>query len=301
MAEKFKPKYIMWHDSDFYSSPRVSRRLDWLDRHLYRALCIQAMFCDSRPYLPSADSELALLADCPIETWVEHKENVLSMFVEYTGDEGEVLGWSHKRILGDWKKYEKSQKQFKKLSKAGVDARRTARSQDGHRTATNRTDTEQNTTETQQNTTSNRTLQRPNSDRNSTGRVRAQEKPATTSLSDGGLDGDLDGAGSDGLEHDREESGYNAPDLVAYFYEHMPTLKLGVRASSDLQTMTELVCEYGGRAVGLAMEWAFFKSDYWAKPGKGALAGVYGFAKAFSLILEQRQRWAETALKRKKR
>jgi hypothetical protein len=306
VSKKYKPKYICWWEENFAASPRVNRRLDWLERHIYRALCIQANFCASRPYLPVQDSELALLADVPAQVWDDHKENILAMFTKYDDpDTEEILGWSSERILDDWQKQMGKHEELVEQGRKGGRAAQ-ARLKGGSRTEQNRT--EPNGTEldgTQQNgTRRNGTLQKPDStERKSTGQKplgQVQEKPATTSLSDGGLDSDLDGDGSDGLEHGRGESGYSAQELLTYYYEHMPKFKLGVKASSDLQTMMKLKDEYGGKAIGLAMEWAFYKSDFWAKEGKGALAGVHGFAKAFHLILEQRTRWAETALKRKR-
>ena len=316
MAEKFKPKYIMWHDSDFYSSPRVARRLDWLERHLYRALCIQAMFCNSRPYLPSADSELALLADCPVESWIDHKENVLSMFVEYTGEEGEVLGWSHTRILEDWKKYEKSQRQYKKLSKAGVEARSNrmvaVRSQRSDRRVTNRTDTEQNATP--QNTTGKKTTtgdgETPDTDtqnqetKNNVRRGAGPGAQAAVVVPPPSSD-DLDGLDSDRANHERGSEG-DAALLVSQWREYSEgglwheRRALGERSTKDESVMHTLVLSYGSQRVERVMHWMLGKSTYWGRVGAGALKGIEGFSHAFDEIAKQFVKYMQTAQERKR-
>jgi hypothetical protein len=312
MAERFKPKYIMWHDSDFYSSPRVARTLDWLERHLYRALCIQAMFCNTRPYLPPADSELALLADCPVDIWMQHKENVLSMFVEYTGDEGEVLGWSHRRILEDWKKYEKSQKQYKKLSRAGVDARRnstvTARSQGGDRKMTNRTDTEQNTTPQNITKTTTTTGGEEVSDTDTQKQKRASVGARSQTVvapppSSDDLDG-LAGQGSAQVEHGGGSEG-DARLLVSQWREYSEgklwheARALGERSTKDESIMHTLILAYGSQRVERVMHWMLGKSTYWGRTGLGALRGIEGFSHGFDEIAKQFDKYMETARERK--
>lgn len=116
--DKIVPKFINYYRDNFQGSLRVNRRLDWLQRHIYKALCLEACFCATRPYLPDDDAELAILADVPDEVWMKNRDAVLKMFTKT--DEG----YTHPRILSEWEKASASYGRMAELSKLGVEARR---------------------------------------------------------------------------------------------------------------------------------------------------------------------------------
>jgi uncharacterized protein YdaU (DUF1376 family) len=95
------PKYIPWCETEFWNDPVVVQAMNWMQRHLYRALLLKAHVCATRPYLPQDDSQLWLLADAgSLKNWVENKDAVLQKFVEQTVDG--VPMWVHKRVLADF-------------------------------------------------------------------------------------------------------------------------------------------------------------------------------------------------------
>ena len=110
MPDKILPKFVAYYQQDFAASARMNRNLDWLQRHVYRTLCLEAPFCETRPCLPADDTQLALLADVPDEVWTENREPVLKMFIKT--DEG----YSHPRIL---KEYEKACDKYEQRREAG--------------------------------------------------------------------------------------------------------------------------------------------------------------------------------------
>lgn len=46
MTDKIMPKHVAYHRDLFMGSARVNRRLDWLQRHIYLRLCLEACFCE---------------------------------------------------------------------------------------------------------------------------------------------------------------------------------------------------------------------------------------------------------------
>lgn len=117
-TDKLLPKYVAYYRDNFMGSARVNRRLNWQQRHIYRALCLEAPFCDTRPYLPDDDGQLALLADVPDEVWAENKDAVLKMFVK------DEHGWTHHRIIEVYEKACETYNRFSDLGKASGAARR---------------------------------------------------------------------------------------------------------------------------------------------------------------------------------
>jgi len=121
IACKFKPKFIAYHNDGFATSIRVNRRLTWQQRHIYKMLCLEAAFCDTRPYLPTDDTELATLADVPDEVWTANRDAVLKMFTPCTIDGVEFL--SHPRITEEYEKSVAGYERMRKLSQAGNNSR----------------------------------------------------------------------------------------------------------------------------------------------------------------------------------
>jgi hypothetical protein len=80
-----------------------------------------AFFCSARPYLPTNDDELWILADAGTkENWLENKKAIMIKFqlVKVKG----VEVWSHKRLMRDWiKLLEYSKKQSKRRKKDDFD------------------------------------------------------------------------------------------------------------------------------------------------------------------------------------
>ena len=73
------PEYIRFYRDRFMGSNRVNRRLNWLQRHIYLSLCLEAYFCETRPYLPIDDAGLALLADVPNDVWLEQDRRLVDV------------------------------------------------------------------------------------------------------------------------------------------------------------------------------------------------------------------------------
>ena len=96
----FKPKWIKW-DEDSFRADRSVGRMTPRQRALCRSLMIESYYCPSRPYLPSDDNELSLLADADsLEQWVNHKNVVLAKFERIEIDGKPML--CNKRVLEEW-------------------------------------------------------------------------------------------------------------------------------------------------------------------------------------------------------
>jgi uncharacterized protein YdaU (DUF1376 family) len=83
------------------------------DLHIYRMLCLEAPFCETRPYLPDDDAQIAFIADVPDEVWAENKDAVLKMF------EKTDSGYTHHRIIEEYEKACDKYVRMQKLSQAG--------------------------------------------------------------------------------------------------------------------------------------------------------------------------------------
>jgi len=116
-GQEYMPPYQFWCEREFWGDVHVSRAMTWMQRHLYRALLQAAFYCSTRPYLPTSDDELWILADAGTkENWLENKEAIMLKFqqVKIKG----VEFWSHKRLMRDWiKLVEYSHKQSKRRKK----------------------------------------------------------------------------------------------------------------------------------------------------------------------------------------
>lgn len=110
MADRTLPKYIAYRHELFLSSLKFQRGLSYMQRHMYRALCLEAPFCNTRPYLPTDDAALMLLADVPEEVWKVNKDAVLGMFTLTDN------GYEHHRITEE---YEKTVAAYEAKSRAG--------------------------------------------------------------------------------------------------------------------------------------------------------------------------------------
>ncbi len=113
MPDKILPKFVAYYQQDFAASARMNRNLDWLQRHIYRTLCLEAPFCETRPYLPHDEAELAFLADVPEEVWAKNRDAVLRMFRNTT------LGYTHPRIEREYEKAAAAITQRKKAGRLG--------------------------------------------------------------------------------------------------------------------------------------------------------------------------------------
>ena len=114
--DKIMPKHVAYHRDLFMGSARVNRRLDWLQRHIYLRLCLETCFCETRPYLPADDAELALLADVPDDVWLQNKTAVLAMFKKTD------TGYTHNRILSEWERVTTAYEQRREASTRGGQA-----------------------------------------------------------------------------------------------------------------------------------------------------------------------------------
>jgi uncharacterized protein YdaU (DUF1376 family) len=92
----------------------VSRGMTFMQRHFYRALLQAAFYSSTRPYLPTPDDQLWILADAgSLDNWIANKEAILIKFQKTKVKGVEVF--SHKRLMRDWMKLiEGSEKQSKR-------------------------------------------------------------------------------------------------------------------------------------------------------------------------------------------
>jgi uncharacterized protein YdaU (DUF1376 family) len=117
-AQKYQPKYIFWYEQDFSADEQVAYGMDWLQRHFYRTLLQKALICSTRPYLPTSDDQLWLLADAGSkDRWVENKNAVMAKFQLVEVDGKEL--WAHKRLLRDWEQLEQHHNEKVKAGRSG--------------------------------------------------------------------------------------------------------------------------------------------------------------------------------------
>ena len=116
-----KPKYMCWYEEDFWADRFVSQ-MPRQARHFYRSLLQAALFCPTRPYLPTDDTELALYADADPQDWQTHKAAVLHKFTKVTIEGVEL--WSHKRLLEQWEKIQKEYSQWSEMGKKSGESRK---------------------------------------------------------------------------------------------------------------------------------------------------------------------------------
>jgi hypothetical protein len=117
-VQKYQPKYIFWYEQDFSADEQVAYGMDWQQRHFYRTLLQKALICSERPYLPTSDDQLWLLADAGSkERWIANKDAVMAKFqlVEINGKEL----WAHKRLLRDWEQLEQHHNEKVKAGRSG--------------------------------------------------------------------------------------------------------------------------------------------------------------------------------------
>jgi hypothetical protein len=75
--------------------------MTFMQRHFYRALLQAAFYSSTRPYLPTSDDQLWILADAgSLENWLQNKDAIMVKFQSITVKGAEV--WSHKRLMRDW-------------------------------------------------------------------------------------------------------------------------------------------------------------------------------------------------------
>jgi uncharacterized protein YdaU (DUF1376 family) len=119
-GQEYVPPYQFWCEREFWGDVHVSRGMNWMQRHLYRALLQAAFYCSTRPYLPTSDDELWILADAGTkDNWLENKAAIMVKFQLVKVGGAEM--WSHKRLRRDWiKLLEYSQKQSKRRKKDSV-------------------------------------------------------------------------------------------------------------------------------------------------------------------------------------
>jgi uncharacterized protein YdaU (DUF1376 family) len=100
-GQEYQPPYQFWHEPDFWGDECVSRGMTFMQRHFYRALLQAAFYSSTRPYLPTSDDQLWILADAGSrENWIQNKDAIMVKFQSITVKGVDV--WSHKRLMRDW-------------------------------------------------------------------------------------------------------------------------------------------------------------------------------------------------------
>lgn len=99
--QKYQPDYIMWFEPEFWAD-RYVIQMHSVARHYYKSLLQAALFCSTRPYLPTNDEELRILADAEPAEWEKHRAAALHKFAKVVVDGVEL--YSHKRLMGEWQR-----------------------------------------------------------------------------------------------------------------------------------------------------------------------------------------------------
>lgn len=125
MIEKSdKPSYQPWNDDHFLADYRV-RGMTAVQRWMYRSLLQAAFFHTTRPFLPSDDNDLWILAGCEsIDQWQANKAVVLKCFVVAEHDKTLL---AQKRLLTDWKRLETNRLKMADLGRKSAAVQRALR------------------------------------------------------------------------------------------------------------------------------------------------------------------------------
>ena len=100
MSQTKKPLYQPWSEEEFQAAVCV-RAMTNLQRWMYRSLLQAAFFHSTRPYLPTDDSTLWVLAGCKnLTQWTANKKEILDCFT-FVEIDGRVL-LEQKRLTTDW-------------------------------------------------------------------------------------------------------------------------------------------------------------------------------------------------------
>ena len=94
-----KPLYGLWNEEEFQANVFVSG-MNHTQRWMYRCLLQSSFFFTTRPYLPTDDKVLWVLAGCESRTqWEADKAEVLERF---TPVDGKPSLMENKRVTADW-------------------------------------------------------------------------------------------------------------------------------------------------------------------------------------------------------
>src|ERR1039458_9760233 len=75
-----KPRFQPWNEDAFQADVFV-RGMTWLQRHFYRSLLQSMFFHNTRPYLPTDDDVLWVLAGAEnLEMWLQNKTVIMKRF-----------------------------------------------------------------------------------------------------------------------------------------------------------------------------------------------------------------------------
>lgn len=121
LTETSKPGFQPWNHEEFLAD-RWVKRMSSMERKTYATLLHEAFFCSTRPYLPSDEEELEVLADCDsAEEWLSIRDNVLKMFerIEVNG----VVVLCSKRVEQDWERMLESRNLRSTRAKTAAQAR----------------------------------------------------------------------------------------------------------------------------------------------------------------------------------
>jgi uncharacterized protein YdaU (DUF1376 family) len=117
-----KPMYQPWNEEEFMSDIFV-RNMKPVERWMYRTLLQSMFFHSTRPFIPTDDDTLWMLAGCETkDQWLAHKSVVLNRFSTVDG-EPELL--QNKRVNEDWKRLMKVRKRYSNMGKASAAKRST--------------------------------------------------------------------------------------------------------------------------------------------------------------------------------
>ena len=118
----FKPLYIPWYETEFQAD-RIVKRMTSRQRAFYRNVLMDCYFGNERPYLPTDDDELWLIADADTkQEWLDNKALIMTKFTEISRN-GELL-LSNKRVMEEWQIIEDFLAQKKKAGLASAAGRR---------------------------------------------------------------------------------------------------------------------------------------------------------------------------------
>lgn len=116
MEDNKKPQYQPWNEEEFQSDLFV-RVMTPVQRWAYRTLLQASFFHTTRPYLPSDDKVLWILAGCESRNqWDSIKGMILERFAPIEIDGVSLL--ENKRVTADWKRLQNVREEMSVLGKA---------------------------------------------------------------------------------------------------------------------------------------------------------------------------------------
>lgn len=304
MTDSKKPtvSYLRWDEPAFWADRVVASRMTTHQRHLYRALLLAALWCDTRPDLPNNDNDLWLLADADdIKDWNLNKGHILSKFHEDEVDGVKVL--YNNRLRREWEVFVEAHEKW-----AGqAEAKKTKLSARAKKAADARWKNAKDASSIDPDATSTPgmplkdTLPKPNSEEHKTERD-SNRKPTQSGAN--ALGSGAAANASHSIGESDAGSGFGAQDRaeVDRLLGNPPAMTMTQQAeakkklcslmdeifpdnlATDPSDLAALMRRDNPQIVLDVITWGWEKSDYWFKQEKGKIKDVPGLSNAYGTM-----------------